>query len=227
MKQELAKDLRDRVADFYERHGAGFSRTRGMVWAEEKIVANLITPGMTVVDVGAGNGRFARLVPDGAVYIGIEPSEALRTSSDGRMNNPPLRAGGFPSLPIEDRVADVTVCFAVFHHLPTEEDRRAAVDELIRITKPGGIIAATTWHVPIDHPRLSPIEDGDTGDFFMSWKAEGADAKRYVHLFTDDEWAALWNRPDLTVDRVGLFGREDWTDDEQDARNRMVICRRV
>jgi len=231
MNDELAKRLKQNVATFYETQGAAFDRTRGFVWPEEQSIAERIKPGMTVADIGAGNGRFARLLPDGAIYIGIEPSDSLRSGFPRKAKTVAaafrILSGALPHLPLDDQTADVTVCFAVFHHLPTVEDRRAAVDELVRVTKPGGMIAATAWYLNIDNPRLSPVHGGDAGDFWMSWKAEGADTKRYVHVFDEKEWLALWTDPRLAIEHIGLFGREGWTKDEQAARNRMAVCRRV
>lgn len=197
MNDELAKDIQQSVTDFYEQHGPAFARTRGFVWDEEKLIAEHVKPGMTVVDVGAGNGRFARLILPfsegelervGAIkYIGFEPSSTLRASADPTLD---LHAGGFPHLELANEIADVTVCLAVLHHLPTVDDRTSAIHELMRITKNGGLIAASAWH--LDAP----------GDQWVPWKAEGADAKRYVHGFSMDEWKQLWNQPGLIIEQI-------------------------
>lgn len=208
-----AKDRARSVREFYEKHGHSFARTRGFVWNEEKLIAERIHPGMTVVDVGAGNGRFATLLTN-IEYIGIEPSSTLRASADPTLN---LQPGELPNLSLNDRVADIVVSFAVFHHLSTFEERRLSVNELIRITKSGGLIAASAWYVQNQTPGQ---------DLLIPWKAEGASAERYIHLFADDEWKALWNHPELIIEHIGLFGREDWTDDSNVARNWFVIAHR-
>ncbi|MDO8584228.1 MAG: class I SAM-dependent methyltransferase [bacterium] len=238
MNKDSAKDLAQSVNEFYETHGAAFGRTRGFVWAEEKLVAERIQPGMTVLDVGAGNGRFARLLPAGVTYIGFEPSSTLRESSNLPLchsreggNLAPtditihdLRDGSLPHLPIPDATADVTVCFAVFHHL-TQNERKASVEELLRITKSGGLIAASAWIVPMK--KTEPVEGGEQNDRWMHWRAEGAEAKRYVHLFDAAEWNALWTRSDIIIEKIGMFGKEDWTDDLQTARNWFVLARKA
>lgn len=78
MKHDFANSFAQSVAKFYEDHGAAFAATRGSAWAELERAATLIKPGMTVVDVGAGNGRFSKLLPEGVTYIGVEPSSTLR-----------------------------------------------------------------------------------------------------------------------------------------------------
>lgn len=235
MTNEIAKQIRDSVADFYECHGAAFGRTRGMNWAEEKLVAHRVRASMTIVDVGAGNGRFANALPDHIHYLGFEPSSTLRASANPKLN---LQDGSLPHLPIDDATADVTVCFAVLHHLSTLDDQQAAVHELLRITKSGGIIAASAWHLshtaPDEmsrHRETAGSEQGwDTSsgaprvDFFIPWRAEGADAKRYVHAFDQKEWLSLWIHPQIEIERIGLFGKNDWTDDQNEARNWFVIA---
>lgn len=221
MTPELAKRLRQSVENFYERHGAAFSMTRQFVWGEETLVVERLKPRTTVVDVGAGNGRFARLLPPNIDYIGIEPSEALRSAAPQALD---MRDGDFPKLPLPDNTADATVCFAVFHHLPSSHDREDAVKELLRVTKPGGLIAVTSWHLnPEDY---EPVEGGDPGDIWVPWNAESIKAKRYVHATNEEEWTKLWTRPDFTIEKIGRFGKKDWTKDEKEARNWCVIGKR-
>lgn len=225
MNADLAKRLRQNVADFYEDHGKSFDRTRAFVWNEEKLAIGKIRTGMSVIDVGAGNGRFARLLPEGVSYLGIEPSEALRTAAKPDIQ---MKAGGFPKLDLLDGTADVTVCFAVIQHLPTTEERQAAVKELIRITKPGGWIIATSWHPTgrFSRQETTVIEESEPGDVWVSWKAEGAEAQRYIHDFSYGEWGSLWNHPDLTLEQIGLFGQNDWTEDLNEGRNWCAIAQR-
>jgi SAM-dependent methyltransferase len=245
MNDGSAKQIAQAVAEFYEKHGAAFARTRGFVWAEEKLITKLIQPGMTVVDVGAGNGRFARLL-EGVAYIGIEPSSSLRAAADPSLD---MRDGTLPNLPLPDAVADVTVCLAVFHHLAPDSRLQASVQELIRITKPGGLIAASAWWImtvagdaggEASAARAGEFDKPSTGgvpqaagpatdnrhDLWIPWRAEGVDAKRFVHAFSEEEWKKLWTRPELEIERVGLFGKEDWTNDPKEARNLLVIAKK-
>lgn len=225
MHDDLAKQLTQASARFYEEQGEAFSKTRHYTWHEEKIIAPLITSGMTVVDIGAGNGRFARTLTTASItYIGIEPSDRLRKTANPTLD---MRPGALPHLPLADQIADFTLCFAVFHHIPSNRERRAAVDELIRITKPGGYIVASAWHLHPDNDKCTAIPNADPGDVWVGWNAEGQSAQRYVHLMQQGEWSSLWTNPALTIQRLGLFGKTDWTTDEQEARNWFVIANRI
>ena len=225
MNDELAKALRANVQEFYETNGSAFSQSRTFIWKEETILAERIRPEMIVVDVGAGNGRFARLLPAGTTYIGFEPSEALRRAANPAFD---LRPGGFPRVPLADAFTDLAMSFAVIQHLPTPEERRDAASELIRLVKPGGLIAVTSWHptVAVTHKIIEPLTNGDAGDLWVSWRAETPDAKRYIHDFSFEEWTELWQHPALEIEKCGLFGKEDWTKDLAEGRNWFVIARR-
>ncbi len=54
-------------------------------------------------------------------------------------------------LPFEDGTFDVAVSMSTFDHIPSEEARQKAVDEMARTTKPGGhviVTVANRWNLP-------------------------------------------------------------------------------
>lgn len=205
MNPELAKRLTASVQEFYQFCGRAFANTRNMVWDEEKEAGASLETGMHVYDIGAGNGRFFRLVPRGTSYVGVEPSASLRAHA---VAGATIMDGAFPHLPIPDAISDATMCFAVLHHIPSREARTQAVDELIRITRVEGTIFATSWAEM--KKESEPISEGDPGDVWISWKAEGVDAKRYVHIATEEEWKDLWNDPRLEIQFIGKRRPANW-----------------
>lgn len=239
MNTDLAKALSSNVQDFYEQHGAWFATTRGKIIPEQPFISSYIQAGMTVVDVGAGNGRFAKLLPPDVTYIGIEPSQTLRNSARAELGLSisqrtklssalNLIAGSLPSLPLADAISDVTVCLATLHHIPTQETRRASIDELIRITKPGGIILATSWLRNPHNLATTDIANAEPGDIWMPWQGleEKDKGQRYVHFMQPGEWQDLWTHPSLELIQIGMYGKKDWTEDEEDALNWRVIAKR-
>lgn len=208
MDSRLIKDLGLSVAQFYEKNGAAFSRTRHQHWDVFEVIKEYVKTGDTLVDVGAGNGRLADFLPKDISYIGIEPSSSLRA------DNPSIQSGSLPLLPVKDGTADLTTCLAVFHHIPG--DRKSSVDELARITKSGGIIIATAWM--LDPAKHETVKDGEQGDIWVNWSAEGVEDKRYVHIFGEDEWKNLWTHPDLEWIDIGL---------DKNGLNRMVVARKT
>jgi SAM-dependent methyltransferase len=157
-------------------------------------------------------------------YRGFEPSEALRQAATPLW----IQEGGFPIIPASDSISDVTVCFAVIQHLPTQAEREAAVVELLRITKPGGWIIATSWHPTgeLSRQTVTPLNQGETGDVWVGWKADGANVQRYIHDFSHEEWKELWNHPLLEIEQIGLFGRDTWTENLSQGRNWCVIAQK-
>lgn len=95
--------------------------------------------GLEVVDVGAGDGKFARaFAKRGARVTGIEIDEAkveiARQADHARVR---ILLGRGENLPLADSMSDL-VCFMFsFHHVP-DELQNAALDEAFRVLKIGG-----------------------------------------------------------------------------------------
>jgi ubiquinone/menaquinone biosynthesis C-methylase UbiE len=96
------------------------------------------SPGMTLVDIGAGTGAFASAFNDwfGLSVVAVEPSVAMR---DRIPRTPGIRAleGNAGSLPLPDQSADAAWLSLVIHHVP---DLQAAAHEISRVLRPGAPI---------------------------------------------------------------------------------------
>ncbi|MEM9072548.1 MAG: class I SAM-dependent methyltransferase [Myxococcota bacterium] len=98
----------------------------------------------TLLDVGCGAGhwgqRLATLMqaPD-VVGIDHEPGflDAARARAKSRPGTFAYQEGSVLALPFEDNRFDVVTCQTVMIHVA---DARAALREMIRVTKPGGIV---------------------------------------------------------------------------------------
>jgi ubiquinone/menaquinone biosynthesis C-methylase UbiE len=137
--------------------------------------------GKVVVDVGCGNGRIGRLVaPQAKQYLGLDLSEAVYSFPGYlRTKNTQLCRASGTNLPLNDGVADVTICWGVLHHMDNPEK---ALNELKRITRPGGEVLIFIYsdayaarenlnrfakHVP-DEKKHALIEN--TSDFLDAWR---------------------------------------------------------
>ncbi len=106
-------------------------------------------PRMNIVDVGCGTGDFTRyianLAPTSCRLIGIDNREASLKAADsetrkgGLARRVSFRKGDAYSIPIETGFADLTCCRTLLMHL---QDPLRAVREMVRIAKPGGLVAA-------------------------------------------------------------------------------------
>ncbi|SDP25550.1 Methyltransferase domain-containing protein [Ralstonia sp. 25mfcol4.1] len=133
-----------------------------------------LAPGKTVVDLGAGTGKFTRLlVPTGASVIAVEPVDAMRAQLSGKL--PEVRAvqGSAESMPLPDASVDAVVCAQAFHWFANS----AAMREIGRVLKPGGRLGLV-WNVRDESvgwvARLTEIMtpyEGDAPRFYKGdWK---------------------------------------------------------
>jgi SAM-dependent methyltransferase len=93
------------------------------------------SPGLTLVDIGAGTGAFASAFSDwfDVGVVAVEPSAAMR----GHIPRTPaiqVLEGDATALPLPDGSADGAWLSLVIHHIP---DLEAAAHEIRRVLRPG------------------------------------------------------------------------------------------
>jgi protein-L-isoaspartate O-methyltransferase len=103
----------------------------------------------SVLDVGAGVGHWGRLLanvlPAEATLVGVdrEPrwveEASQRAATAGLAERFSYRQASVERLPFEDASFDLVTCQTVLIHVP---DPRAAIAEMVRVVKPGGVLLA-------------------------------------------------------------------------------------
>jgi SAM-dependent methyltransferase len=94
-----------------------------------------LAPGKTVVDLGAGTGKFtAYLVKTGARVIAIEPVAQMRQKLVEALSMVEAHAGTAEAIPLPDACVDAVTCAQAFHWFAST----AALKEIHRVLKPGG-----------------------------------------------------------------------------------------
>jgi ubiquinone/menaquinone biosynthesis C-methylase UbiE len=93
------------------------------------------SPGMTLVDIGAGTGVFATAFSDwfGLSVLAVEPSAAMRAQIPGRRGIRVVE-GQASALPLPDQSADGAWMSLMIHHVP---DLEAAARDIRRVLRPG------------------------------------------------------------------------------------------
>ncbi|MBI1217434.1 MAG: methyltransferase domain-containing protein [Rhodobacteraceae bacterium] len=92
-------------------------------------------PGTTVLDLGAGTGKFtARLAATGARVIAVEPVAAMRARLAADLPGVMALEGTAQAIPLPDASLDALTCAQSFHWFATA----AALTEIARVLKPGG-----------------------------------------------------------------------------------------
>ena len=93
------------------------------------------SPGMTLVDIGAGTGAFAAAFSDwfDISVLAVEPSAAMR---DQIPRTPAIQVfqGDASALPLPDESADAAWLSLVIHHIP---DLAVAAQQIRRVLRPG------------------------------------------------------------------------------------------
>lgn len=110
--------------------------------------------GRRVMDLGGGPGHFtAEFRARGAECVLVEPDLA-ELSARGARPTGAVRGDGM-RLPISDGAFDVSFSSNVLEHV---EDPARMLDEMIRVTRPGGVIylAVTNWYSPWGGHEMSP-----------------------------------------------------------------------
>ena len=95
---------------------------------------------LRVLDLGSGTGRFTPALADtfgGPVY-GVEPSARMRDIAQVDAAHPEViyLDGAAEAIPLADGSCDLALLFLTFHHF---RDRAAALAELVRVLRPGGV----------------------------------------------------------------------------------------
>ena len=100
-------------------------------------------PGKTVVDLGAGTGKFlGTLRPTGARIVAVEPVAAMLAQLT--RDNPDVDAhlGTAEAIPLSDSCVDAVICAQAFHWFATPR----TLAEIHRVLKPGGVLGLV-WNV--------------------------------------------------------------------------------
>lgn len=130
----------------------------------------------TVVDLGAGTGKFTRLlVATGATVLAVEPVAQMLERLEADLPGVTGMQGTATSIPLPDASADVVVCAQAFHWFASRE----ALDEIVRVLKPGGRLALV-WNLrDASVPwvaRMNDVADAHEGDVPRFYKGTWRDA---------------------------------------------------
>ena len=106
------------------------------------------------IDIGCGNGAFtevliARCAP--AAVTGVDPSEGQLGYARARpgARRAEFRVADAQALPFPDNSFDAATMALVIVFIP---DPRMAARELVRVVRPGGVVATYVWEFPDGFP---------------------------------------------------------------------------
>lgn len=124
------------------RAGRSLSGDTGRLWMAALAGHVGPTPDeLTILDLGAGTGRFSVLLADAfpGRVVAVEPSAMMRAEAERGSAHPRVvyRDGTADTIPAADRAFDFALLSMVIHHVP---DLDACARELYRVVKRDGLV---------------------------------------------------------------------------------------
>ena len=151
------------------------------------------------LDVGSGTGVLAAALLAGvedAEVIGIEPSESYVAYSQARVRDHRVsfEPGDALDIPFADEQFDGTLSLLILQELT---DARKAISEMRRVTRVGGISAASQWNFKNGMPMLALFWDAVTETFATNHAREAAANCMDVDYPDDRALVHLWKEAGL------------------------------
>jgi SAM-dependent methyltransferase len=135
-----------------------------------------VSPGASWIDIGCGTGALIVAILEKcepSQVVGIDSAAALLQVAEAQIGDPRVRfaQGDAQAIPEGDDAFDVAVSGLVLNFIPNKD---GAVQEMVRVTRPGGVVALYVWdyagHMQIMRyffdvattldPRASEFDDG-------------------------------------------------------------------
>lgn len=150
-------DMSELFSEWSEKYDQWFETPIGRLIKgfEQELIFQMLNPehGETILDAGCGTGVFdVDFIEAGVHVVGLELSPVMLRRSLAKFPGKafyPVQ-GDMISLPFADNSFPKTVSNTAIEYIP---DAGRTIDELFRVTKPGGVIVVTTLN------SLSPWAD--------------------------------------------------------------------
>ncbi len=199
--------------DGYDRFMGRYSARLAVEFAK----AAAVGPGQRVLDVGCGPGALTHVLAElvGPENVaGIDPTEAFVEQTRDLVSGADLRVAPAEAIPFAEDMFDRTLSQLVFHFV---QDPAASLAEMMRVTQPGGMVAACVW-------------DGDGMTMIRSyWQAAreldptaSPESERFGSK--PGQLAGLWRRAGLRDVRDGTLAVSATYDDFEEFWAAMLVA---
>jgi ubiquinone/menaquinone biosynthesis C-methylase UbiE len=150
---------------------------------EKRLIYHLAEPerGESVLDLGTGTGHYAMdLARHGLHVVGYDRSEAMLEVARGKKSSVTWRQGDAASLPFEDAHFALVLSVTMLEFV---DDPSAVLDEMWRVTAPGGRMV------------VAVLNNNSPWAAMYQSEAQGAETPfRHAHFFMPQEFVDLLSR---------------------------------
>ena len=180
----------DRAAEEYEAARPGYP--------VELLDALPLPAAATVLDLGAGTGKLTRVLARRyANVVAVEPLDNMRAILERVVPEADVHPGSADAIPLADSSVDAVFAAQAFHWFATD----AAVTEIARVLRPGGVFADVFNES--DHSPDLPAPYVERLDALFAQPRSGAE---------DDERVAVIERGPFTQMRIDTVEHEQVQD---------------
>ena len=171
------------VKDVYNSIANEFSDTRYRPWTCVESFLDNLEKDQIIGDIGCGNGKNMLYRKDLINYGCDFSKELVKICLKQNLN---VIEGDILNIPYKDNSFDYTLCIAVIHHLSTIDKRIKSINELIRVTKPGGKILILVWALEQESNSKRKFTKQEN---YVDWKNKSKQllGKRYYYVFKKNE----------------------------------------
>ncbi len=215
MDQKIKKNLLELVKDSYGKIAEDFSTTRQKeLWPEIKEFTATIEDHSKILDAGCGNGRLVRaLLNKKITYLGIDNSPELVKVAKNNYPGYQFLVNDILELDsITQNNFDYIFFIAVLQHIPSQELRITALEQLRNKLGVNGQIIISNWNL-WQSPKhrfllfknywfkILGNNKLDFRDIIFPWKNSQGQiiGQRYYHAFTREELETLFKLVGLQI----------------------------
>ena len=167
----------NRISDTYDQEIPEHVRLHLLSKKTGRMLQRLASRGTVAgrgLDCGCGTGHYlARMARHGYEMSGIEYSDGMLAQARNNTADlgADLRLGSITDLPFPDADFDFCYTLNVLHHLPGRDEQIEAIREMLRVTKPGGLVFVQDFdadnplvrvYMNVIFPLTSRIDDDET-----------------------------------------------------------------
>lgn len=172
----------------YDESAVVWDKTRTSNWPVVAKYSHRIWPGMTVLDVGCGNGRLTQLIPENCKYLGIDFSQGLLELAKANYPKKKFIYGDVTDKESWQSISkyDAIFCVAVLHHIPDYQTQKMIMTELRKHWSEKGLLFVSVWNLALPQ--------------YNKYRQAGKSSRKTNPRMIEIPFAGKWQRPCFQFD---------------------------